>query len=286
MTNNIAEDEDAERVAAQMVLSAKYPEVQLAQTHFRMQLVKGWQIPPGAKVLEIGCGQGDMTAALAHAVGRDGHVTAVDSAPSHYGAPVTLKQSADHLKRTPLGHRIDFHFQFDVMDPATSFAANTFDYVVLAHSSWYFASLDQLRRVLLSVRPWANNLCYSEWELEPHTLDQVAHLLSILIQGQVEAYKADSDSNVRTPFSRARLKQLLQECGWNLSTESGIDSTQLKDADWEIDQCLSSSLTEAETLNLPSKLLALLGSQVDTLRLMAAKGKNRSLSSYLIVAQK
>jgi SAM-dependent methyltransferase len=278
--------EDAESVARQMALSAEYLDVQTAQTHFRMQIVEEWNIPAGAKVLEIGCGQGDMTAVLAHAVGSSGHVMAVDSAPPHYGAPLSIGLSAEHLKKTPLGQQIEFHFQYDLMSPTLAFPANHFDYVVLAHCSWYFASLEQLCRVLLRVRPWANRLCYSEWELEPHSLEQVAHMLAILIQGQVEAYKPESDSNVRTPFSRTRLKRLLQETGWNVSTESLLDATQMKDADWEIDHCLRSSLAEAEALNLPSKLRELLGSQVDTLRQMAARGRNCSLSSYAILGEK
>lgn len=278
--------EAAEAIARQMALGTEYSGEQVAQTLCRLQLVEGWQIPQGAKVLEVGCGQGDMTAVLAHAVGSSGHVTAVDSAPPQYGAPVSLGQSAEHLKGTPLGPRITFYFQYDLLDPANTFTENSFDYVVLAHCSWYFRSLDQLRQVLLHVHSWASHLCYSEWDMEPHTLDQVAHLLSILIQGQVEAYKIHSESNVRTPFSKARLKQLLQATGWSVSAESVLDTTQLKDADWEIDNCLRDSISEAHTLHLPVKLLELLDSQADTLRRMAERGKNRSLSSYSILAQR
>lgn len=278
--------EDAEALARLMQASTKNLDVQVAQTLFRMQLVEEWRIPQGARVLEIGCGQGDMTAVLANTVGNGGHVTAVDSAPPEYGAPVSLGESAQRLERTPLGQRIEFHFNYDLLDPSKSFSADQFDYVVMAHCSWYFESLEQLRQVLLRVRPWASRLCYSEWDLEPHTLDQVAHLLAVLIQGQVEAYKVASESNIRTPFSRARLKQLLSETGWSVSSEAVLDSTPLKDADWEIDHCLRSALTEAEALHCPVKLQEWLSSQMDILRQVVGKGKNRSLGSYAIVAQR
>ncbi len=277
--------DDAKSVARQMALHQTSPEVQVAQTHFRMQLVEGWQIPSGATVLEIGCGQGDMTAVLAHAVGSGGHVTAVDIASPHYGAPISLGESAAHLQHTPLGQCVEFHFHYDLLNPSIVFPADAFDYVVLAHCSWYYASLEQLRRVLLRVHPWASRLCYSEWDMEPHALEQLAHLLAVLIQGQVAAYHLDSVGNVRTPFSITRLKHLLQETGWSVSTASVIDSSQLQDADWEIANCLRSSLTEAATANMPAKLLELLRSQVDTLRLLAATGKNRSLSSCSIIAE-
>jgi len=277
---------DAESVAGQMLLKTSHPEIQLAQTYYRMQLVEGWQIPPGARVLEIGCGQGDMTAALAHAVGDSGHVTAVDIAPADYGTPISLGQSADHLRRMPLGRRIEFHFQYDVMDPAVAFREDEFDYVVLAHCSWYFPSLDHLRRLLLRVRPWARRLCFAEWDPEPRAPDQIAHLLAVLIQGQVAAYHLDTASNVLTPFSRTRLTPLLQETGWNVSTEFIPDTAQLQDGEWEIDNCLWLSIADAEASNMPEKLLELLGSQVDVLRSVASRGENRALPSYAILAEK
>lgn len=60
-------------------------EIQKHQTQHRIALVSKWEIPVGARVLEIGCGQGDCTIVLAAAVGPTGHVTAVDPAPLTYG---------------------------------------------------------------------------------------------------------------------------------------------------------------------------------------------------------
>jgi predicted methyltransferase len=51
----------------------------------RVQLVRSWGIHPGESVLEIGCGQGDTTIALAVAVGAEGRVVAVDPASPDYG---------------------------------------------------------------------------------------------------------------------------------------------------------------------------------------------------------
>jgi SAM-dependent methyltransferase len=277
---------DAEYLAAQMQLSKEHFDVQVAQTYLRMQLVEGWQIPQGAGILEIGCGQGDMTATLAHAVGGSGHVTAVDIASPHYGAPVSIGQSADHLKTTPIGDRIDFRFQCDLMDPSISFTENEFDYVVLAHCSWYFGSSEQLRKMLLRIHPWARYLCYSEWNMEPYALDQIAHMLAVLIQGQVEAYKFDTTSNIRTPLSKTRFKQILQQTGWRVLSESAVDSGQLKDADWEVESCIKSSIKDAEASGMPPKLVEFIHSQIDILHSMAARGENRSLFSYSILAEK
>lgn len=55
------------------------------QIQHRLELVQFWGIKQGAQVLEIGCGQGECTIALAHAVGPDGHIDAVDPGAPDYG---------------------------------------------------------------------------------------------------------------------------------------------------------------------------------------------------------
>ena len=56
-----------------------------SQIEHRVNIVSGWSIPPGSRVLEVGPGQGDCTVVLAAAVGEQGHVDAVDPAPLDYG---------------------------------------------------------------------------------------------------------------------------------------------------------------------------------------------------------
>lgn len=192
-------------LAAGMAAADHSPDSQLSQTRHRAALVASWHIAPGSTILELGCGQGDMTAVLAEAVGPEGRVVAVDVAEPSYGAPVTLGESAARLAAGPLGPRIDFRFATDVLDTSTDFPENTFDHVVLAHCSWYFASHEQLRDTLARIRPWARRLWFTEWDLTPASGDQLAHLLAVLIQGQTEAAGTHGQGNVRTPLSRERL---------------------------------------------------------------------------------
>ncbi len=276
----------AEEIARQMAAAEFDGAVQLAQTRYRMQLVERWRIPEGARVLEIACGQGDMTAVLAHAVGPSGHVTAIDIADPAYGAPVTLGASAAHLLSSSVGSQIDFHFGFDLLEPAVSFPDDAFDDIVFSHGAWYFADLDQLGATLARVKPWAQRLCFAEWDLEPASFDQVAHLLAVLIQGQIELYKTGSEANVRTPFSKARFLALLDETGWRVLEEFAGDTRELQDADWEIDACLNHALPEARTLSITPKALSLIASQADILSSLTAKSKPRPLPSYGLTADR
>lgn len=275
----------AEDLVSWMALGAEHHDIQLVQTRFKLRLAEAWRIPPGARVLEIGCGQGDMTAILADAVGPRGHVTAIDIANPTYGAPISLGDSARHLLASPLGPRIDFRFGCDVLDPSVSFEAAAFDCVVLAHSSWYFRSVDQLHDVLARVRPWAKRLCFSEWTMTPDTIEQVAHMLAVLLQGQLEAFKTTSEANIRTPISKAAFLRRLQETGWTPVSEADLQAPQLQDASWEVAHCLGEVSQEVGELELPGRLAPLLESQLDMLRQLASAHPMHSLASFVIVAE-
>ncbi|MCF3182706.1 methyltransferase domain-containing protein [Streptomyces polychromogenes] len=275
----------APSLAAGMAAADHGPDVQLSQTRHRAALVDGWNIEPGSTVLELGCGQGDMTAVLAEAVGPRGRVVAVDVAEPSYGAPVTLGESAARLAAGPLGPRIDFRFATDVLDPSTDFPENAFEYVVLAHCSWYFASFGQLRDTLARVRPWARRLCFAEWDLTPSSDDQLAHLLAVLIQGQAEAAGSHGLGNVRTPFSREELLRLLPRTGWTADDTRPVDTGGLQDGDWEIEACLDLVGTRERLAALPEPVRTLVLSQADVLRATAEPRGNRALPAYAVTAR-
>ncbi|MFD5489178.1 class I SAM-dependent methyltransferase [Streptomyces virginiae] len=274
----------APSLAAGMAAADHSPDTQLTQTRHRAALVASWHIAPGSTVLELGCGQGDMTAVLAEAVGPTGRVVAVDVAAPSYGAPVTLGESAARLTAGPLGPRIDFRFGTDVLDPSVDFPESTFDHVVLTHCSWYFTSLGQLRDTLARVRPWARQLRFTEWDLTPATDDQFAHLLAVLIQGQTEAAGSHGDGNVRTPFSREHLLRLLPEAGWTADSSEPVDTEGLQDGDWEIAASLELMGSDERLAALPQPVRQLLQSQTDVLRALAKPHGNRALAGYTVTA--
>jgi SAM-dependent methyltransferase len=260
--------------------------VQARQTHYRMSLVDAWQIREGSRVLEIACGQGDMTAVLAEAAGPGGRVTAVDIADPGYGAPVSLGDSAAHLLRSDLGARIEFRFQTDLLDPQVDFPNDAFDVAVLAHGAWYFRDLEQLRQVLRRLRSWAKRLCIAEWSLAPDSIEQVAHMLAVLIQGEIGLRATANEANVRTPFSRERLLVLLDETGWNVSESGSGDTGELQDGSWEVDYCLHDAVSTAASLDLPAGVRAWIASQVELLRELAGRSSARALPSYWVIADR
>jgi hypothetical protein len=79
---------DATFIAGLSLHDPTNPDIQYSQTLHRVDLLEHWKIPTASKVLELGCGQGDCTTVLAHAVGEKGVVVAVDPAELNYGASV------------------------------------------------------------------------------------------------------------------------------------------------------------------------------------------------------
>lgn len=132
--------------------------IQRRQTAHRLAIAEAWQVKPGEKILEIGCGQGDLSAVLADQVGSSGHVTGIDIASPDYGAPLTLGQAWNHLLAGPLGDRLTVHFNTNLSDDLGPIADQHFDRVVLAHSLWYFASANALA------------LLFKTWQLSVITL--------------------------------------------------------------------------------------------------------------------
>ena len=81
-------------------------DIEFYQAQHRIALLNLWgsgAIFPGARVLELGCGQGTCTAVLAVAVGSEGWVDGVDPGSPDYGAPWTLAQAQAHLSKGSWG---------------------------------------------------------------------------------------------------------------------------------------------------------------------------------------
>ncbi|KAJ7148417.1 S-adenosyl-L-methionine-dependent methyltransferase [Mycena crocata] len=230
----------AEKIAR---LSGYGPTSSVAQAQYRLDLVAKWPIQAGTRVLELGCGQGDTTLALAEAVAETGHVDAVDPGPLNYGSPATLGQAHDRITAGPLGARITWiqaeplAFLASQPDPAPRY-----DVAILAHSLWYFASPALIRDTLRTLASRARLVCIAEWSLSCTDAGQgTTHVLAVLAQGALECRKPASESNVRTIVSPARIKALAAEAGLRLVADSEALVTpgaEVYDGRWETQHVL------------------------------------------------
>lgn len=237
-----------------------------AQTAHRLNLTRIWGIRPGWRVLEIGCGQGDTTAALACVVGESGFVHGVDAAPPDYGNPETLGQAKARLERSAVGARVRIDLMTDLLSPSVSFPDNAFDAVVFSHCLWYLDSHDTLLALLRRVRPWARRLCLAEWDPRAPRAAQLPHWQAVTVQAVCESFCRESRSNVRTLFYPAELTEAAQAAGFTPRRTRVLQAPGLPDGQWETVMTREEypdRIVQADAM--PDPLKRLLLAQIDAL---------------------
>ncbi|MGB5947089.1 class I SAM-dependent methyltransferase [Paenisporosarcina sp.] len=276
----------AQKIIDCMPPSFSDSDIQMIQSQHRLKLAEFWDIKLGDKVLEIGCGQGDTTAVLAFLVGETGVVHGVDIASHDYGSPLTLGESINYLTKSPIGNRIKIDFDTDILSPKIEFPENHFDLIVLSHSSWYMKSAEELHNILKKLRKWGTKLCFAEWDTRIQSVEQYPHLLSVLIQAQYECFKTTSLSNVRTMFTPQDIKKITESTGWTIVAEKSINSPELQDGKWEIEQVLTNFNDELKTVeNMPHKMATLIKSQINLLESAISTKTIKPMSTYAFTAR-
>ncbi|KAL6893026.1 S-adenosyl-L-methionine-dependent methyltransferase [Trichoderma longibrachiatum] len=257
----------AATIAKYHISSPDYPghlDMEIGQAEHRIKFVNFWQLAPGSRVLEIGCGQGTTTAVLAEAVGASGHVDAVDPGPPEYGSPWTLAQAQEHLSGGPLGDRISWHFA-DPIDLLATNADKTWDYVVFAHCIWYFDSPATLTRMLGALKGRAETLLVAEYALKATELKALPHVLASVARATLEAHNKASAANIRCLSSPGAITEAASENGWALDDETNVVPGEgLMDGHWETGSVASAHfLKEIEENVEDPKVKALLRSARD-----------------------
>ncbi|KAL7959424.1 S-adenosyl-L-methionine-dependent methyltransferase [Trichoderma compactum] len=257
----------AATVAKYHIISPDFPghlELEISQAEHRINFTNFWQIAPGSRVLEIGCGQGTTTVVLAEAVGPTGHVDAVDPGPPEYGSPWTLAQAQEHLSAGVVGDRISWHFA-DPIDYLAENADKSWDYVVFAHCIWYFDSPATLTKMLGALRGRAKSLLIAEYALKATQTNALPHVLASVARATLEAHNKASMANIRCLSSPGAISDATKETGWVLDEETiVVPEETLLDGHWETSSVKSPRFLDEIEKNVEDpKVKALLRSARD-----------------------
>ncbi|KAG8624566.1 hypothetical protein KVT40_007633 [Elsinoe batatas] len=241
---------------------------QISQLNHRLAILESWfaSFPyavhslSSSNVVEIGCGQGDMTIPLVWAVSQPqsgesssaqtgsglGKVIGLDPASLDYGSPFTLGQAQEHISESDLGRHVEWRKE----DPVNYFKGDVgdVDYIVLAHSLFYLPSeeyFSELLRVLAKASHRSTEsgeelqqdggtkgtkLLIAEWGMRFTTPAQEAHVLAV----KAQSISAIEDGNVRTVLAPARVVVLCEAAGWKVEREDWIKQPDVEDGKWEV----------------------------------------------------
>ncbi|REB07266.1 class I SAM-dependent methyltransferase [Sporosarcina sp. BI001-red] len=250
-------------------------EIQQIQLQHRLSLVEAFNLPKGGRILEIGCGQGDTTMAIAHSIGHTGKVVAIDNASRDYGSPFTLGQATDHILQSSLGERITFHLETDF----NNFEVEVpFDVAVFSHCSWYFKNPFELLGFLKRVRGLAKRICFAEWDLQFTEMSQRSHFVAVSILALYSQF-VENESNVQNLFNKSQIQQLLEQAGFQIEKDKIVDATFLPDAKWEKGYANS---IRTELVQAAPRMETLLTSYYELMN--ECKDEERSLNSFVITA--
>ncbi|RDW15154.1 SAM-dependent methyltransferase [Oceanobacillus chungangensis] len=250
--------------------------IQQVQLQHRLDLVEAFGVKKGMRVIEIGCGQGDTSVALADAVGDYGEVIGIDIASRDYGAPLTLGQATDIIKSSALGERITFHFE---MDFGSFESSEIFDVAVLSHSSWYFKRPEDLLRYFKKLRRMTKCICFAEWNLDFTHISQRVHFCAASILAMYSNF-VKNDGNIQNLFHKEQIRELLEKVGFKIVKQGVVDASYLQDAQWE--KSYANSIRN-EFANAPSMIRTLVTSYYELMNV--SNEKEKSLNSFILNAK-
>ena len=203
-------------------------------TH-RLSLIKAWDIPPGQRILDIGCGQGESSLALAEALGPACHITGIDDAHPDYGAPFTVSESHQYIAKTALGPRITF-IQSDGPSllqqlPTHGPPSTPYDAAVICHSLWYFPSRQSVTSLFRALAAASIPRVYvAEYTFEPSHASQQAHVLAARAKTLLASCRAPRDAyhellapNVRAgTMDQASILDVVRDAGFKVRRKGCI----------------------------------------------------------------
>lgn len=226
------------------LMSGENNATNMSQLQHRINLLISWfgdldsasNALSGSTVLEIGCGQGDMTLPLGYFAHQ---VVAVDPAPLDYGSPATLGQAQAQISNSAqLGGKIQW-VQRDPVEYMQGSQVLQPDFVVLAHSIFYLESTEYFANLLRALTVLARRrkdgrstkLLIAEWAMQASNPAAEAHVLA----ARAQATNPLTDGNVRTVIVPADIQQTASKAEWKLEKEALIVSPEVEDGQWEVD---------------------------------------------------
>jgi SAM-dependent methyltransferase len=196
---------------------AAYERIQRSIAGFGEAVLAGAAARPGESVLDVGCGTGSTTAALAHAVGKDGRVLGVDISETLVGAA-----RAQNLSNAT----------FAVGDAATyAFESAAFDLVFSRFGVMFFADpVQAFRNLRRTLRP-SGRLVFLCWRTPQENPWGLVPLQAAAPHLPPFERPGPEDPGQYSFGDRARVERILTEAGFAAPSFEAVDRPVLMGRD-------------------------------------------------------
>lgn len=152
-----------------------------------------------------------------------------------------------------------------------------YDFAVLVHCIWYFASPTTLETIFRVVASRARHVLIAEWALSASSQNATPHVLAAFAQASLH-WRQPGTGNIRSILSPEAIKKIAKACGMALLEEDLITpSPELQDARWEVGDVTSADfLKTLETIESEQErcvLIALQDAVISSRASLMAKGE-------------